>query len=266
MVNNDALVSVIIACYNGEKFIDQCMDMLINQTYSNIEIIVCDDSSTDNSLGLLKQWAIKDSRVKILHNDKNLYAAATRNRCFEIAKGDYFCIQDIDDKSPQNRIERLVDEMQKTKADFISSAMRCFNADNQMTKKVIKHKNKPTKWDFLWGISFCHPATIFTRQCIQAVNGYRVSDETRRCQDYDMFMRLYACGYKGMNISEPLYYYRLDDNTKKRGANYSATMCEFRVRKYGFKILRLPVAISYIFSLKPLFAFVIKWLDTKVLQ
>lgn len=266
MSDNKPLVSVIIACYNAEGYINHCMDMLINQTYPNIEIIVCDDASSDNSLRILSQWAIKDTRVKVLHNDKNIFAAATRNRCFEIAKGDYFCIQDIDDLSPHNRIERLVSEMQESKVDFISSAMKCFNADNQIMTKVLRHKQKPTKWDFLWGISFCHPATIFTRQCIHAVNGYRVSAETRRCQDYDMFMRLYACGYKGMNISEPLYYYRLDDNTKKRGANYSAAICEYEVRKYGFKILRLPVILSFVCSLKPLFAFVIKWVEAKIFK
>ena len=107
------LVSVIIACYNAENYIDQCFEALVGQTYQNIEIVVCDDASKDNSLIKLNEWAQRDTRIKVLHNEKNLFAAATRNYCFKEAKGDFFCIQDIDDVSMPNRIERLIEELQK---------------------------------------------------------------------------------------------------------------------------------------------------------
>ncbi len=257
------LVSVIIACYNAQDYIDQCMESLVNQTYNNIEIVVCDDASKDNSYPILQEWAKNDSRIVVLKNENNLFAAATRNRCFEVAKGEYFCIQDVDDVSKTNRIEELVKEIQSENVDFISSAMQCFDGDVTNEKHVITHKTYPQKKDFLYGISFCHPATIFTRKCIIEVGGYRVSPETRRCQDYDMFMRLYAKGYKGKNVSAPLYYYRLDEGTKKRGANYSATLCEYNVRKYGFKELRLPFLLRRVFILKPIMAYCIIWIVQK---
>ncbi len=249
---NQPLVSVIIACYNGEKYINQCLETLVNQTYKNIEVIICDDASKDGSLTLLNQWAAKDFRIVLLHNEKNLFAAETRNRCFKVAKGEYFCIQDIDDISKKERIEFLLEAIQKEKVDFVSSSMQCFDGtSDNLTGVLSPPKEYPTKRDFLRGISFCHPATMFTRDCIEAVSGYRVSLETRRCQDYDMFMRLYAKGFKGKNIRIPLYLYRREESTYKRGWTYSATVCEYKVRKYGFKLLELPVIPSFIHSLRP---------------
>lgn len=240
MRKDNPLVSIIIACYNGDAYIDECIKALINQSYTNIEIIVCDDASTDNSMGRLQNWKIRDSRIKLLQNEINLFAAASRNKCFQVAQGEYFCIQDIDDVSLSNRIERLLDVIQSEEIDFVSSAMQCFKSNSDCRLKIIRpSKEYPTRKDFLNGISFCHPATMFTRECIEKVGGYRVSSDTRRCQDYDMFMRLYANGYVGKNIPEPLYMYRLDEATKKRGTNYNAALCEFKVRQYGFRALKI---------------------------
>ena len=257
MGKDNPLVSVIIACFNGEDYIDQCIEALVKQTYQNIEIVVCDDASKDGSLALLQKWAEKDPRVVVLHNEANLFAAASRNKCFKAAKGDYFCIQDVDDISMPNRIERLLAEIQSDDVDFVSSAMQCFEGTPNNKKELIVCKKKyPTKKDFLRGISFCHPATLFTRKCIEKVNGYRVSSDTRRCQDYDMFMRLYAEGYKGKNLKEPLYLYRRDMETMKRGQTFSSAVCGYKVRKYGFKKLQLSTPIAFVYSLRPWVAFI----------
>lgn len=85
MTKEKPLVSIIIACYNAENYIDICMESLIKQTYKNFEIIVCDDASTDKSIEILKKWEKKDKRIIILKNKINMFAAATRNRCFKIA-------------------------------------------------------------------------------------------------------------------------------------------------------------------------------------
>lgn len=246
-----SLVSVIIACHNAEDYIDKCLESLVRQTYDNIEIIVCDDASTDNSYAILEQWSKKDSRVRVIRNSQNLFAAVSRNNCFKEAKGDYFMIQDVDDISAPNRVETLLSVFEKEDVDFVSSAARCFNNEISNAGKIISYKPYPSKKDFLWGISFMHPATMFKRECVIDVCGYRVSTDTRRCQDYDLFMRLYAKGYKGKNISDVLYLYRQDDDAKKRGGSLISTRCEYKVRKYGYKILSIPFPVSFIFSLKP---------------
>ena len=248
-MNNNPLVSVIIACYNAEKYIDECLESLCKQTYNNIEIIICDDASKDSSFEIMNRWAEKDSRVRVLHNDKNLFAAATRNRCLQEAKRHYLMIQDVDDLSAPERTARLLAAFENENVDFISSAALCFDKDPASIFSTISHKRYPSKWDFLWGISFMHPATIFKKDCINKVGGYRVAPDTRRCQDYDLFMRLYAHGFTGMNIKDELYIYRLDrDNINRR--TMESEVMEFHLRLRNYKELGL-MPWGFLFALKP---------------
>lgn len=250
--NTCPLVSIIIAVHNGASFIDDCLSAIVNQTYNNLEIIICDDASTDNSMALLEKWGGDDSRVVLLHNETNLFAGATRNKCFNVAKGKYLCLQDIDDVSHLDRVEKLVNVLEAEDVDFVSSAMECFDESYNCITSVMKQKKEyPTKRDFLWGISFNHPATMFTSRCIIDVGGYRVSTETKRCEDYDLFMRLYQKGYKGKNIKESLYYYRYDRETILRGATRASVLGEYRVRMINYRLFNFFYPVRVFFALKP---------------
>lgn len=249
MFKDKPLVSIIIACYNSERYIDLCLESLLRQTYQNFEIIICDDGSKDQSFNKLKEWEKKDSRIIVLKNKENIFSAATRNRCFKISRGEYLMIQDIDDTSSKNRIEKLLEVIQKEKVDFISTSMFAFKDRPENSFAILSNKKEnPTKWDFLWNSPFFNPSSIFTRECIESVGGYRVAPETKRGQDYDLFMRLYSKGYKGKNLFEPLYNFRLDDENIKR-RTFKARIGEYKIRKYGFKLLKLfPLAIPFLFK------------------
>jgi len=245
------LISVIIACYNAELYIDECLDSIITQSYSNIEIIICDDASTDGSYSILEKWKIKDSRIILLRNEKNLFQATSRNSCINLAKGKYILIHDIDDLSAGNRIEVLLSNLLKNNVSFVSSSMATIDDQGKVSyDKILKHKKWPNKYDFLWNVPFNHPATLFLTDEINKVNGYRVDKETKRGEDYDMFMRLYSIGAKGMNVDEPLYLYRLDsDNYKRR--TFTARIDECKIRYKGFKKLNILI-IGFPFVFKPL--------------
>lgn len=251
------LVSVIIACHNAEGFIDECLESVVNQSYKNIEIIICDDASTDNSYSLLKEWQTKDSRIILLQNNENVFQAASRNFCIDVAKGDYLLIQDIDDISELNRIEVLLYNLIKNKVDFVSSSMATIDDQGIVNyKKLLEHKKNPNKYNFLWNVPFNHPATLFSTKAVKKVRGYRVDKETRRGEDYDMFMSLYSIGYKGMNVAEPLYLYRLDtDNFKRR--TFAARIDECKIRFKGFKKLNI-LLVGFPMVLKPIIVHVIK--------
>lgn len=252
------LVSVIIACYNAENYIEECIKSLLNQTYKNIEIIICDDNSTDKSFNLLKEYAKIDNRILLLKNNENLFAAATRNKCIERSKGEFIVIQDIDDKSKLDRIEKLVKHFQSDNVDFVSSGMIGFNEHGE-ERLLYKEKKLPNKNDFLWGLPFYHAPTMFTRDSIKKVNGYRVSNETKRGQDYDLFMRLYIEGFKGKNIPDLLYYYRVDGETIKR-RRFSARLGECIIRYKGFKKLGLfPKGLPYV--IKPIIAHFVQFFN-----
>lgn len=257
-MKENPLVSVIIACYNGSNYIDSCLNSLVNQSYCNIEILICDDASIDDSFEKMVEWKNKDERIIILRNETTLFAATTRNKCIEISHGDFIMIQDVDDISKINRIEYLLQILNDdTKVDFVSSAMEAFDKKPEAIFRTMKHTAEyPTKYNFLWNLPFHHPATMFRKECIIAVGGYRVATETRRGQDYDMFMRMYAKGFRGRNIQEALYLFRFDNaNIKRR--TFKARIGEFEIRRKGFKAMGLmPWALPFLF--KPFVAHIVQ--------
>lgn len=249
------LVSVIIACYNGAEYLDQCMNSLVNQTYQNIEIIICDDCSTDSSKKKIEQWMNKDERIKAIFLERNCFAAAARNKCIKHAAGKYIVIQDVDDASAPDRIEKLVQAISsRNDLSIISSSMKVFYDHINDSDEVMHRKNaRPTRWTFLTGIPFNHPASLFTTECLRTVNGYQEGDDTRRIEDYDLFARLYAAGYKGINLDEPLYYYRQDINCIARRTLLSRIR-GLKVMHNDFKMLKVyPLAIPFL--IKPILGY-----------
>lgn len=101
-------ISVIIPVYNVEKYLIQCLDSVINQTYKNLEIICIDDCSTDNSYSILQEYAKTDERIKIFQNEKNLKVGETRNKGLKIATGDYVHFLDSDDFLNINAYQTIV--------------------------------------------------------------------------------------------------------------------------------------------------------------
>ena len=268
-IDETPLVSVIIACYNGERYIDDCIGSLLEQDYENIEIIICDDCSSDGSYSKLLDLKKTDSRITILRNNSNLFAAAARNECIRISKGKYLLIQDIDDYSQPTRVSTLVSTLQENKQyAFVSSAMITFDKNYREPYGRICHKKKyPTKWDFLYNLPFNHPATLFLKEAVLSIGGYEVSKYTRRMEDYDLFMRLYMKGYKGMNIDDDLYLYRQDkENIIRR--TFTSRIDEFHIRYRDFSMLGL-MPFAFPFILKPFLAHIyskVKFRDFKIIR
>ena len=111
----EKLVSVIIPCYNAEKYLRESVESIINQSYPNLEIICIDDCSTDSTLAILEELASRDARVKVLHNSRNMKIASSLNRGLEYSTGEYIARMDADDIALPKRIEKQVDYLEKNK-------------------------------------------------------------------------------------------------------------------------------------------------------
>lgn len=244
---DEKLVSVIISAYNAERYIRQCLDSIIEQTYKNWEVWICDDCSSDNTLAIAKEYENDYDNIHVLFNERNYRAGFSRNRCIKACNGYYIAIQDADDVSEKNRLEVLVREIEENHCDFVSSGYYKFDKNGKY-ENVVPSISSPKKNDFLYNIPFCHAATLFSKKCLLDVGGYRVSKETRRGQDYDMFMRLYAANYRGINVPDVLYGYRVDNETiSRRKLKYRIDECKIRYR--GFKSLGLlPCGWLYVFK------------------
>ncbi len=129
----DILVSVVIPVYNVEKYLDRCVESIINQTYSNLEIILVDDGSADNSSDMCEQWAKKDSRVKVIHKE-NAGAGLARNTGIENATGKYIFFVDSDDYMDVTTVEKCISKALNSGADIVMFG-RC-DVFKDGTKKI----------------------------------------------------------------------------------------------------------------------------------
>lgn len=252
---NRPLVSVVIAAYNVEKYIETCITCIQNQTYDNWEIIVCNDASTDSTLDILTRLANDDTRIKIISSETNIFASGARNRCINEASGELIMIQDADDVCEPSRMEKLVDKYLETGCEIISSAHYLFD-DNGKYHTHYPKEEFPTKKSFLSGMPFCHAASLIKKDALHAVGSY--SKKTPRNEDYDMFMKLYAAGFKGCNIvDDALYGYRVDQNTLSR-RTFAFRIDELKVRYSGYKALGILFPQGIIYCLKPILAYFVQ--------
>ena len=123
------LVSVIVPVYNGEKYLRKCIESIINQTYANIEIILINDGSTDNSGVMCDSYAHSDNRIRVIHTQNNGPAAA-RNIGIENSKGEFVFFVDADDFIENNALNLLVENYNQYKADIIVGDFNNIRNDN----------------------------------------------------------------------------------------------------------------------------------------
>lgn len=119
MINNNPLISIVVPVYNVEKYLDRCIRSLVNQTYDNIEIILVDDGSTDNSGRMCDKYKEDDKRIILIHQ-KNKGLSGARNSGVEIARGEYIIFVDSDDYIDNNAIKYLYYVVNKYRADIVT--------------------------------------------------------------------------------------------------------------------------------------------------
>ena len=116
-MNNNPKISVIVPVYKVEKYLDRCVESIVNQTYKNLEIILVDDGSPDNCPVMCDEWAEKDERIRVIHKENGGLADA-RNAGMNIATGDYIGFVDSDDWIEPNMYEVLLKNALKYDADI----------------------------------------------------------------------------------------------------------------------------------------------------
>lgn len=242
------LVSVLMSVYNGAPTLEKAAASVLAQTYRNLELILCDDASTDDTWRIMQRIAAQDARVTIFQNKTNRGLGASLNGCLLRAGGEYIARQDADDVSDPDRIERTMDFLLSSGAPYAACGVRVFDDGGvwstrqypqKITKHIIAQKNP-----------FFHPTMVFRRAVLEGVGGYSETPETRRTEDYDLVMRLAAEGVIGENLPEILYSVYEPKEAYLRH-NAKTRLCEVRVRARGLRAMGSP-ASDYIYLVKPL--------------
>lgn len=203
------LISVIVPVYNVEEYLDRCIESIVTQTYTNLEIILIDDGSTDGSARKCDEWSQKDGRIIVIHKENGGVSSA-RNKGLEIASGKYIGFVDSDDYVRKNMYEVLLNKIKDTKSDmcfcnllYVTDSNReeksqlCFDDSND--KKQIMHKMFESH-----NANFAVWNKLIKRECIQNIR----FDETIKIYEDALFV--FTCLDKIEKVSfvkDDLYCY-----------------------------------------------------------
>lgn len=136
------LVSVIVPVYNVEKYLEVCLNSILEQTYTNLEILVVDDGATDSSPIICDRFAELDARIKVTHQT-NKGLSGARNTAMDIAQGEYFMCVDSDDFIERNCVERLLDALEFANADLaVGGYVYCDEKGERHEKKTVSQKKE----------------------------------------------------------------------------------------------------------------------------
>jgi len=222
--------------YNDhKKQAAQAIDSVLNQTFQDFEFLICDDGSKAAFYQWLRKYCRKDPRIMLLRNQGNRGLAAALNRCLRHAAGTYIARMDADDIAMPKRLEKQAAFLrQHRQYALVGSNAELIGPHGVWGK--CRMEEVPQKKSFLSTSPFIHPTVIIRREVLEELNGYCESPKILRAEDYDLFMRLYAKGYRGYNLQEILYAYREDMHAyAKRKYRYRINEC--RVRYHGFRQL-----------------------------
>lgn len=247
------LISVLMGIYNCADTLEEAVQCIINQTYNNWELILCDDCSTDQTLEIAKQLAEKDKRIIVIKNERNLTLAPTLNHCLQIARGKYIARMDGDDLCAEDRFEKELSFLEShPEYALVSCQMNLF--DNVGVYRTIVHSSNPQKEEWVKKSQFCHAGCMMRTKVLQELNGYSELSTRKRVEDYDLWIRMYAMGYRGYNLQEVLYDMRDDRNALHR-RTYQNRINEVRVKYNACKSLKLGKKY-YLWVISP----ILKWL------
>lgn len=249
MSRND-FVSVIMATYNGGSRLKDAIQSILDQSYSNFELVIINDASKNPTTKTILDSLIAHPKVKIIENKSNLGLAESLNIAIQHSAGELLVRMDDDDFSHQNRIEVLVKAMKEKNYPAVIGSFSSVT-DGDKNVGVIKVPINPNIIDILRSKAVVHPTTILNRSIIQKIGGYRSVPQTLRLEDIDLWCRIIEAGEKILNIPYSLLdYYESRSSVSKRSAS-------FRLRELKLKIYwRRRLSLSFLFN----FLFIIKFL------
>lgn len=251
--------------YNCESTLQEALNSIYTQTYKDYEIILCDDGSKDNTYELALENAKKHSNIVLLKNQYNMGLNRTLNKCLSVAKGEYIARMDGDDLCMPNRFEKEVKFLDEhPEYAIVSSPMEYF--DENGIFMIGYGKGEIKKTDFLKGSPICHAPCMVRSEAYFKVGGYSIDNKFLRVEDYNLWFKMYAAGYKAFMLTRPYYMMRDDRNARKR-RKWNGRVNEFYVMNLGFKMIGLPW-YYHIYSLRPLIigllpGFVYDWLHKR---
>ncbi len=251
------LISVIM----GVKYtradtglLERAVGSILRQTHTELELIICERDSVNKAKDYLRRISAEDGRVKLIDGSAAGSLSAQLNLCLTGARGDWIARMDDDDFSHPDRFEKQLRFLKEHKdVAFVGSCVEFEQDGAHIGRGVFPPFPQPK--DFLFSQPFIHPAVMFRAEALKAVSGYSELSRCRRCEDFDLFMRLYNNGFRGANMQDILFDYTLPPHGVTT-RNFKDRTNEMKTRFACFKECgMLPKALPYV--VKPILVWLI---------
>ena len=250
IMNQKPRISVIMGIYNCERTLPEAIESILNQTFTDWELIMCDDGSTDNTYQIALKYANQyPAKIVLIQNKCNCGLNYTLNRCLDVATGEMIARMDGDDICSSKRFEVEITELDREpEITIVSTDMGYF--DESGVWGSCSKPDYPTSFDFMLGTPFCHAPCMVRREALNKVGGYTEGKRFIRVEDYHLWFKMYVAGYKGKNIHQKLYFMRDDRNA------YNRRKFIYRINESYVKILvirkfKLPFT-CYFYVIRPI--------------
>jgi len=223
-------LSVIMSAYNSERYIDESIRSILNQSFRDFEFLIVDDGSTDKTLEILKRYSSEDARVKVIRNKVNVGLSRSLNIGIKETRGEYVARQDADDISTPDRLNKQIEFMQSNQDVSVSGTFySMIDKDKQPLYKFrMPVKDSEIKKWLKEVNCFCHGSAMFKKKDIKEAGLY---PEQYECsQDYALWLTM-SRTHKLANIPEFLYTLRLHENARSVKDKVKQWDCLFRIKK-----------------------------------
>jgi glycosyltransferase involved in cell wall biosynthesis len=224
------LVSVLMPAFNSEMYIAEAIESILNQTYSNIELLIFDDGSTDNTRAVIEGY--QDLRIIRMLSDQNYGVVRALNEMIDRASGQYIALMDADDIADPTRIEKQLKSIERGDCDICGSAQWVLD---ESTQQVKKSKDKFTDADLRSLLAvyccLCNSAMMGKAEIFKQ---FKYDTSILTSEDYYLWVQMAAAGYRFLNLKERLITYR----------RYPAQTSSIHLEK--FKVTTIEVQKKYL--------------------
>lgn len=232
-------ISVIMSVYNAQSYLDEAIESILNQSFTDFEFLIIDDCSNDDSKKILDLFALKDPRIKVFSNIKNLRLTKNLNKLIEMSNGEYIARMDADDISLRERFNEQIKHFENhSDVDIVGTFSENINKDGTVTgvrKIPITHKEIVKLLPKLNPLS--HPTVMFRTYALKQIGGY--DERYKTSQDFHLWYKAIGNGLRINNIPSILFQYRMDDNYISR-KSFKYRLNEFKIKLDGYKLIKLP--------------------------
>lgn len=237
------LITVFMPVYNTEDFLKEAIESILAQSYSNFELLIIDDGSTDNSINIIESF--KDKRIRLVKNKKNMGLPYTRNRGLELAKGEYIAIMDSDDISHEKRLENQLDFLLKNRGiAIIVSNFKLIYGNGKIKKSGMPNWNPEEIKAQLLFRNFILNSSAMIRKDFIKKSGIKYNEEFFACQDYMFWVECLKFGEiyreKKHLLSYRTGHENITSNSKKKKKNARAKLINFihetALNLFGFEL------------------------------